>query len=92
MSASLTLCKEQGRLEYRKKKQENFLDPLSSIKPDTQLVKDQLLNMEVATVLHPAAAGKRQRPLVKRCRLILSLTLLEEFGFIPQEWKDRFKI
>jgi len=56
----LAHCRGQGRLEYRNKKQENFLDLLSSFKPEMQAMKGQLLNIEVPTALHPVAAGKTQ--------------------------------
>lgn len=42
-----------------KNKQENFLDPLSSMKPEMQVPKNQLLDIKVPTALHPVP-GKMQ--------------------------------
>lgn len=44
-------CRGQVRLECRKNKQENFTDSLSSMKPEMQVPKDQLLDIKVPTAL-----------------------------------------
>lgn len=44
-------CRGQVRLECWKNKQENFLDPLPSMKPEMQVPKDQLPDIKVSTAL-----------------------------------------
>lgn len=44
-------CRGQVRLECWKNKQENFLDPLPSMKPEMQVPKDQLPDIKVPTAL-----------------------------------------
>lgn len=53
-------CRGQSRLKCKQNKQESFTDPLSSMKPEMQVSKDQLLDIEVPTALHPVPAGKKQ--------------------------------
>lgn len=48
----MTHCRGQVRLKYRNKNQENFLDTLSSVKPEMGVMKDQLLNSKVPQSTH----------------------------------------